>query len=65
METFIVYLSLSFFTLWIVAFSLSVGTVIWFQFIHLVSAVNYRLDEIGHQISEVMHRLLFYLHLSR
>ena len=65
METFLVYLSLSFLMLWIVAFSLSMGTLLWFQCMHLIQHINFRLDVIGQQMSEYLHRLLFYLHMSR
>jgi hypothetical protein len=65
MEAFFVYLSLSFLFLWIIAFSLSMGTLLWFQMIQLAQHVNHRLDEIGQRVNELMNRLLFYLHLSR
>jgi|GEM_PF-4728042 len=65
MEAFLVYFGLSFVLVWMVAFSLSMGTLLWFQFVHLVQHVNSALDEIGHHVGEYMHRLLFYLHLSR
>jgi hypothetical protein len=65
METIFVYLSLSFLTLWIVAFSLSMGSLLWFQLVQFIQMINARLDELGDHASEFIHRLLFYLHLSR
>jgi hypothetical protein len=65
METFIVYLSLSFLLLWIVAFSFSMGTLLWFQVMQLIHLINFRIDEMTHQANDFLHRLLFYLHLSR
>lgn len=65
METVIVYLSLSFFILWVVAFSFSMGTLVWFQAIHLIHSINNKLDELARPIADFINRILFYLHLSR
>ena len=65
METLFVYLSLSFFMLWIIAFSLSVGSLLWFQCVQLIQLINFRMEEAAQQMSGFVNRLLFYLHLSR
>jgi len=65
METLFVYLSLSFLMLWIIAFSLSMGSLLWFQCVHLIQLINLRMDEVGAQVNGFVNRLLFYLHLSR
>lgn len=65
METIFIYLTVSFMMIWIVAFSISMGSLLWFQIVHLIQNVNFRLDEIGGQISMQIQRILFFLHLSR
>ena len=65
METLFVYLGLSFLMLWIIAFSFSMGSLLWFQCVHLIQLINFRLDEAGQQLNAFVSRLLFYLHLSR
>ena len=59
METLFVYLGLSFIMLWIVAFSFSMGSLLWFQCVHLIQLINFRIDEASQHFNNFVNRLLF------
>jgi len=63
MENVFIYLGLTFLFTWIIAFSISIGSIIYNELVHIGNYIVPQCYGALHKVNEAIQRLLTYLHM--